>query len=83
MGYTDVDQLAINTIRVLAVGCCPSSLNKKNPAPANSEGRVVSRSAPPWASAKMVFFRAHHGLAVAHWNEDNKKNEHLLTIPLL
>lgn len=33
MGYTDVDNLAINTIRVLAVSYCPSQ-QKKNPAPA-------------------------------------------------
>ena len=44
MGYTDVDTLAINTIRVLAVGSLllTAPPNKKNPAPAN--GRV---SAPP------------------------------------
>jgi hypothetical protein len=42
MGYTDVDQLAINTIRVLAVCSCPSPLSiLHDPAPAKEKTGVL------------------------------------------
>jgi hypothetical protein len=37
MGSTEVDQLAINTIRVLAVSC---PLNRNNPTPAKKRPRL-------------------------------------------
>ncbi len=45
MGYSDIDTLAVNTIRVLAVSCCPSfpSTKKREPRP-RQNGSV---SAPP------------------------------------
>jgi hypothetical protein len=39
MGYTDVDNLAINTIRVLAVSYCPSQQKKGTPPPPNGASR--------------------------------------------
>jgi hypothetical protein len=67
MGYTDVDTLAINTIRVLAVSLLPLPTEPKNPAPAES---AASRC-PAMGADRMVFCqdttvalrkRQYHGL---------------------
>lgn len=71
MGYTEVDKLAINTIRVLAVCfCCPST--KRTPPPPKRP-----RFCPTITTMGDEDAGCSRALAVPYRDEDVRMNNHL------
>jgi hypothetical protein len=83
MAFSDVDQLTVNTIRVLAVGCCPSQQNEPRPRQTVAALRSLC---PAMGAGKRAFPQAHQAhqvLAVSHCDGYIEKDEVLLTRFLL